>query len=245
MATRWYWLWWCTNIQIWHPCGVANMVVYPEWALSPEGVARGWQCSRGVDYHVSNPAGMSHLFYYTETTPPTPLIPGHPKPMTSYKTHFGSVISEQHVYRGDHVGIYYMYLLYLTWKYSHPIGWEPCVKTASNLCVCRFSDSGRYSRSSARCQGDDVLAPAVNVPFHDSLYCWGRNAFKIPARGESISRPQQNAAVNNGIILLLGTTCASVSIMGEKVKSQPSWGGRLFRKDKLNTCSISLTWSAR
>ena len=26
-------------------------------------------------------------------------------------------------------------------------------------------------RISTRCQGDDVLAPAVNVPFHDSLYC--------------------------------------------------------------------------
>ena len=74
-------------IQIWHPCGVANMVVYPEWALSPEGVARGWQCSRGVDYHVSNPAGMSYLFYYTEQhppPPPPPLTPGHPKSMTSW-----------------------------------------------------------------------------------------------------------------------------------------------------------------
>ena len=71
-------------------------------------------------------------------------------------------------------------------------------------------------RISARCQGDDVLAPVVKVPFHDSLYCWGRHAFKIPARGESISRPQQNTAVNNGIILLLGTTCASVSIQGKK-----------------------------
>ena len=136
-----------------------------------------------------------------------------------------------HIYIYKYIYIYiyamcvYIYLLYLTWKYSHPIGWEPCVKTASNLCVCRFSDSGRYSRSSARCQGDDVLAPVVKVPFHDSLYCWGRHAFKIPARGESISRPQQNAAVNNGFILLLGTTCASVSIQGKKVKSQPKWEG--------------------
>ena len=72
------------NIQIWHPCGVANMVVYPEWALSPSGYALGWQCSRGVDYHVSNPAGMSHLFYYTEQHPPPPLTPGHPKSMTSW-----------------------------------------------------------------------------------------------------------------------------------------------------------------
>ena len=41
------------------------MVVYPEWALSPEGVARGWQCSLGVDNHVSNPAGMSYLYSRT------------------------------------------------------------------------------------------------------------------------------------------------------------------------------------
>ena len=26
-------------------------------------------------------------------------------------------------------------------------------------------------RISTRCQGDDVLAPVVKVPFHDSLYC--------------------------------------------------------------------------
>ena len=100
-------------IQIWHPCGVANMVVYPEWALSPEGVARGWQCSRGVDYHVSNPAGMSHLFYYTEQHPP--LTPGH-----KLQNSLGrSVILEQHVYRADHVGIYYMYLFYPSWTTYH------------------------------------------------------------------------------------------------------------------------------
>ena len=84
------------------------MVVYPEWALSPEGVARGWQCSRGVDYHVSNPAGMSHLFYYTEQHPPPPPPPPgtqNPWQVETYKTHLGSVISEQQVYRADHVGI--------------------------------------------------------------------------------------------------------------------------------------------
>ena len=43
-------------------------------------------------------------------------------------------------------------------------------------------------RISTHCQGDDVLAPVVKVPFHDSLYCWGRHAFKIPTRGESMSR---------------------------------------------------------
>ena len=48
--------------QMWHPCGVANMVVYPSWALSPSGYALGWQCSLGVDNHVSNPAGMSYLY---------------------------------------------------------------------------------------------------------------------------------------------------------------------------------------
>ena len=54
--------------------------------------------------------------------------------------------------KSTEITVRYWSLLYLTWKYSHPIGWEPCVKTASNLCVCRFSDSGRYSRSSARHQ---------------------------------------------------------------------------------------------
>ena len=51
--------------QMWHPCGVANMVVYPSWALSPSGYALGWQCSLGVDNHVSNPAGMSYLYNST------------------------------------------------------------------------------------------------------------------------------------------------------------------------------------
>ena len=121
------------NIQIWHPCGVANMVVYPEWALSPEGVARGWQCSRGVDYHVSNPAGMSHLFYYTEQHPPSPPGTQNPVQVETYKTHLGSVISEQQVYRADHVGIYYMYLIYPSWTTYHlnwveillfPLNWD-------------------------------------------------------------------------------------------------------------------------
>ena len=39
-------------------------------------------------------------------------------------------------------------------------------------------------RISTRCQADDALAPVAKVPFHDSLYCWGRDAFKIPTRGE-------------------------------------------------------------
>ena len=26
----------CVIIQIWYPCGFANMIVYPEWALSPD-----------------------------------------------------------------------------------------------------------------------------------------------------------------------------------------------------------------
>ena len=69
------------NIQIWHPCGVANMIVYPSWALSPLGYACGWQCSLGVDNHVGNPTGMSYFFYYTKQPP---LTPGHPKPKTSW-----------------------------------------------------------------------------------------------------------------------------------------------------------------
>ena len=48
--------------QIWHPCGFANMIVYPSWALSPSGYALGWQCSLGVDNHVGKPTGMSYLY---------------------------------------------------------------------------------------------------------------------------------------------------------------------------------------
>ena len=64
----------------------------------------------------------------------------------------------------------------------------------------------------------DVMTPVVkepwivNLPFHDSLYCCGRHAFKIPARGESMSRPEQNAAVNNGIVLLLRTTIKKITL---------------------------------
>ena len=43
----------------------------------------------------------------------------------------------------------------------------------------------------------------VNLPFHDSLYCWGRHAIKIPIRGKSMSRPEQNATVNNGIAFIV------------------------------------------
>ena len=48
--------------QIWYSCGVANMIVYPSWALSPKGVARKWQCSLGVDNRVGNPTGISYLY---------------------------------------------------------------------------------------------------------------------------------------------------------------------------------------
>ena len=50
--------------QIWHLCGVANMIVYPSWSLSPSGYALGWQCSLGVDNHVGNPTEMSYLYNY-------------------------------------------------------------------------------------------------------------------------------------------------------------------------------------
>ena len=35
---------WVSNIQMWYPCWFANMIVYPDWALSPEGVwsQLGW-----------------------------------------------------------------------------------------------------------------------------------------------------------------------------------------------------------
>ena len=95
-------------IQIWHPCGFANMIVYPERELSPEGVALGWQCSRGVDYHVGKPTGMSYLFLLYQTTP---LTPGHLKSMTScnLQTHLGSAISKQQVNRANHAGMSYLF----------------------------------------------------------------------------------------------------------------------------------------
>ena len=48
--------------QIWHPCRVANMIIYPSWALSPSGYALVWPYSRGVDNHVGNPTGISYLY---------------------------------------------------------------------------------------------------------------------------------------------------------------------------------------
>ena len=95
-------------IQIWHRCGVANMIVYPKWALSPLGYALGWQCSQGVDYHVGNPTVMPYLFYYTEQ-PPSPLGTLN---LWQVETHLGSAISEQQVYCADHAGM--SYLLYHT-----------------------------------------------------------------------------------------------------------------------------------
>ena len=67
---------------------------------------------------------MSHLFYYTEQHPPSPPPPPHPRAtkiydVEIYKTHLGSVISEQQVYRADHVGIYYVYLIYPSWTAYH------------------------------------------------------------------------------------------------------------------------------
>ena len=53
-------------IQIWHPCVVYNRNNSPERGLSPEGVARGRQSSRGGVIPVEHHTGMSYLFYYTE-----------------------------------------------------------------------------------------------------------------------------------------------------------------------------------
>ena len=42
------------------------------------------------------------------------------------------------------------------------------------LATCVFVGSltaVTIRRIGTRCQGDDVLAPVVKVPFHDSLYC--------------------------------------------------------------------------
>ena len=42
-----------------------------------------WGCQHNCLPQVSNPTGMSYLFYYTKQPPPPPLTPGHPKSMTS------------------------------------------------------------------------------------------------------------------------------------------------------------------
>ena len=61
---------------------------------------------------------------------------------------------------------------------------------------------------SNRCQGDDVFAYIILLR---------TSRFQDPHAWGNVSRPEQNAAVNNGITLLLKTTikkitCASVSI---------------------------------
>ena len=80
-------------------------------------------------------------------------------------------------------------------------------------------------RISTHClEGADVLAPVVKKTYHDSLYCCGRYVFQIPTRGESMSRPEQNAAVNNGIIFLFNNDKENSECLNleKRVKSQPS-----------------------
>ena len=96
------------------------MIVYPKWELSPEGVARGWQYSRGVDYHVGNPTWMSYLFYYTKH-PPHPDTQ-NPWQVETYKTHLGSAIPEQQVYRADHAGMSYSFII--PNNLSSQLGWD-------------------------------------------------------------------------------------------------------------------------
>ena len=81
------------------------MIVYPEWALSPEGVARGWQCSRFI-------------------IPNTPLTLGTQNPcqVETYKTHLGSEISEQQVYRADHAGMSYLFIIRN--NLTSQLGWD-------------------------------------------------------------------------------------------------------------------------
>ena len=155
------------------------MFVYPEWALSPEGVARGWQCSRGVDYHVSNPVGMSHLFYYTEKHP---LTPGHPKSLTSYKTHLGSVISEQHVYRADHVGIYYMYLFYPSWT-------VPTISTGLRFYFFPWIETLAH-----------VVLNNKIIPLLKAAFCWGLEILSPRAGILKAWRPQQYRESWNGTL---------------------------------------------
>ena len=162
-------------IQIWHPCGVANMVVYPEWALSPEGVARGWQCSRGVDYHVSNPAGMSHLFYYTEQhpPPPPPSPPGTQNTwqVETYKTHLGSVISEEQVYRADHVkDILHVFNLSFLNNLPPQLGWDftfsPIIETLAQVVP---NNKIIPLLTAAFCWGLEILSPRAGIWKHDVL----------------------------------------------------------------------------
>ena len=173
------------------------MVVYPEWALSPEGVARGWQCSRGVDYHVSNPAGMSHLFYYTEQHPPPPSSPPrtqNPRQVETYKTHLGSVISEQQVYRADHVGIYYIYLIYPSWTTYH-LNWVeillfPLIETLAQ-----------------------VVPNNKIIPLLTAAFCWSLEILSPRAGILKAWRPQQYRESWNGTL----TTGANTSSPWQRV----------------------------
>ena len=47
--------------------------------------------------------------------PNTPLTPGTQNPwqVETYKIHLGSAISEQQVYRADHAGISYLFIIYV------------------------------------------------------------------------------------------------------------------------------------
>ena len=65
---------------------------------------------------LATPQGCHICFIIPNNTPPPPPSPPgtqNPCQDETYKTHLGSVISEQQVYHADHVVIYYMYLIFL------------------------------------------------------------------------------------------------------------------------------------
>ena len=49
-----------TNIQIGHPCGVASTIVYPEWALSSEGIAQS------SFIHITDLNNYHYSYYHSQ-----------------------------------------------------------------------------------------------------------------------------------------------------------------------------------
>ena len=79
------------------------------------------------------------------------------------------------------------------------------------LATCAFIGSltaVTIRRIGTRCQGAVDCKPTVSwFPILLRTSC-----FQEPTRGESMSRPEQNAAVNNGFILLLRTTIQKITL---------------------------------
>ena len=109
----------------------------------------------------------------------TPLTPGHPKSLTSYKTHLGSVISEQHVDRADHVGIYYMYLFYPSWT-------VPTISTGLRFYFFPWIETLAH-----------VVLNNKIIPLLKAAFCWGLEILSPRAGILKAWRPQQYSLIGN------------------------------------------------